>query len=56
MGMSERIKQKRTELGLTQEELAEKLGIQKSAVAKKIRERTCGKYKAFCHCKHGEDI
>lgn len=34
MGMSERIKQKRTELGLTQEELAEKLGIQKSAVAK----------------------
>lgn len=34
MGMSERIKKKRIESRLTQEELAEKLGIQKSAVAK----------------------
>lgn len=34
MGMSERIKKKRIESGLTQEELAEKLGIQKSAIAK----------------------
>ena len=32
--MGERIKQKRLELGLTQEQLANKLGLQKSAVAK----------------------
>ena len=34
MGMAERIKQKRIEKGLTQEELGEKLGLQKSAIAK----------------------
>ena len=34
MGMSDRIKERRTALGLTQEELAEKLGLQKSAIAK----------------------
>lgn len=34
MGMAERIKEKRIELGLTQEELGEKLGLQKSAIAK----------------------
>ena len=34
MEMSEIIKQKRKESGLTQEELASKLGLQKSAVAK----------------------
>lgn len=34
MGMAERIRDKRKELGLTQEELGEKLGVQKSAVAK----------------------
>lgn len=32
--MSKRIRQKRLELGLTQEELANKLGLQKSAIAK----------------------
>lgn len=32
--MAQRIKEKRLELGLTQEELAEKLGLQKSAVCK----------------------
>ena len=32
--MAERIKEKRIELGLTQEELGEKLGLQKSAIAK----------------------
>lgn len=32
--MSQRIKQKRLEMNLTQEELAEKLGLQKSAIAK----------------------
>lgn len=34
MGMAERIKEKRIESGLTQEELGEKLGLQKSAIAK----------------------
>lgn len=34
MGMAERIKEKRLELGLTQEELGDKLGLQKSAIAK----------------------
>lgn len=32
--MAQRIRQKRLELGWTQEELAEKLGVQKSAVSK----------------------
>lgn len=34
MGMAERIKKRRIELGLTQEELGEKIGLQKSAIAK----------------------
>lgn len=34
MSMADRIKEKRLQKGLTQEELAEKLGLQKSAVAK----------------------
>lgn len=34
MGMAERIKERRTSLGFTQEELATKLGLQKSAIAK----------------------
>ena len=34
MNMGDIIKMKRVELGLTQEELAEKLGLQKSAIAK----------------------
>lgn len=34
MGMSERIKERRKALGYTQEDLAEKLGLQKSAIAK----------------------
>lgn len=34
MSMAERIKAKRLELGLTQEELASRLGLQKSAIAK----------------------
>ena len=34
MKMSERIKERRHALGLTQEELATKLGLQKSAIAK----------------------
>lgn len=34
MAMSDRIKSKRKEVGLTQEELAQKLGLQKSAIAK----------------------
>lgn len=34
MGMAKRIKERRTALGLTQEELATKLGLQKSAIAK----------------------
>lgn len=34
MGMAERIKERRISLGLTQEELANKLGLQKSAIAK----------------------
>lgn len=34
MGMPERIKERRLALGLTQEELANKLGLQKSAIAK----------------------
>lgn len=34
MAMSDRIKSKRKEVGLTQEELAKKLGLQKSAIAK----------------------
>lgn len=34
MGMSERIKEQRLKMNLTQEELANKLGLQKSAVAK----------------------
>lgn len=34
MGMAEKIRKRRIELGLTQEELAAKLGVQKSAVAK----------------------
>ena len=34
MGMAEKIRKRRLELGLTQEELAAKLGVQKSAVAK----------------------
>lgn len=34
MTMAERIKNKRIDMGLTQEELAEMLGLQKSAVAK----------------------
>lgn len=34
MAMSDRIKSKRKEAGLTQEELAQKLGLQKSAIAK----------------------
>lgn len=34
MGMAERIKSRRLALKMTQEELAEKLGVQKSAIAK----------------------
>lgn len=34
MGMSERIKERRNFMGYTQEELGEKLGLQKSAIAK----------------------
>ena len=34
MGMPERIKERRVSLGMTQEELANKLGLQKSAIAK----------------------
>lgn len=34
MGMAERIKERRTTMGFTQEELGEKLGLQKSAIAK----------------------
>lgn len=34
MGMAERIKERRNALGYTQEELATKLGLQKSAIAK----------------------
>lgn len=34
MGMAERIKERRTIMGYTQEELGEKLGLQKSAIAK----------------------
>ena len=34
MNMSKRIKERRIHLGLTQEELGEKLGLQKSAIAK----------------------
>lgn len=34
MGMAERIKERRTFMGFTQEELGEKLGLQKSAIAK----------------------
>ena len=34
MKMGDKIKEKRKEAGLTQEELGEKLGVQKSAVAK----------------------
>lgn len=34
MGMADRIKERRTFMGLTQEELGEKLGLQKSAIAK----------------------
>jgi repressor LexA len=34
MTMGDRIKELRTEAGMTQEELADKLGMQKSAIAK----------------------
>lgn len=34
MDMSDRIKERRTALGMTQEELGAKLGLQKSAIAK----------------------
>ena len=34
MCMADRIKEKRIQAGLTQEELAEKLGLKKSAIAK----------------------
>lgn len=34
MGMAERIKERRTAMGLTQEDLGDKLGLQKSAIAK----------------------
>lgn len=34
MGMADRIKERRLAMGYTQEELAEKLGLQKSAIAK----------------------
>lgn len=34
MEMGDRIKERRTALGLTQEELGDKLGVQKSAIAK----------------------
>lgn len=34
MGMGEKIRERRIALGMTQEELAQKLGVQKSAVAK----------------------
>lgn len=34
MNMGERIKEKRKELGLTQEELGKRVGLQKSAIAK----------------------
>ena len=34
MGMADRIKERRLALGYTQEELAEKVGLQKSAIAK----------------------
>ena len=34
MNMAERIKERRISLGFTQEELGEKLGLQKSAIAK----------------------
>lgn len=34
MGMAERIKERRIAMGFTQEELASKLGLQKSAIAK----------------------
>lgn len=34
MGMAERIKERRIFMGYTQEELGEKLGLQKSAIAK----------------------
>lgn len=34
MGMAENIRKRRLELGMTQEELAVKIGVQKSAVAK----------------------
>ena len=55
--MGERIKQKRTEYGFTQEELAEKLGLQKSAIAKyengrvmNIKRDTIGKMASLFNC------
>ena len=34
MGMADKIKERRIAMGLTQEELGQKLGVQKSAIAK----------------------
>ena len=36
MGMADRIKERRTMMGYTQEELGSKIGLQKSAIAKSI--------------------
>lgn len=57
MNMSDRIKERRTALGMTQEELGEKLGLQKSAIAKyengrveNIKRSVILKMAAFLEC------